>query len=90
MVQFLLKRFIGLLFVVLGVTFITFIMGNFAPGDPIRVLLGEHPDKVLEMQLRHTYGLDLPWYQQYWNYLTHLVKFDFGLSFRYQNRVQPH
>jgi ABC-type dipeptide/oligopeptide/nickel transport system permease component len=61
-------------------------MGYFAPGDPIRVLLGEHPDKVLEMQLRHAYGLDLPWYQQYWNYLTHLARFDFGLSFRYQNR----
>ncbi|TMC15602.1 MAG: ABC transporter permease [Chloroflexi bacterium] len=86
MFQFLLKRLIGLIFVIIGVTFITAIMGYFAPGDPIRVMLGDHPDKVLELQLRHSYGLDLPWYQQYGNFLTHLVRFDFGLSFRYQNR----
>ncbi|MHB8596332.1 MAG: ABC transporter permease, partial [Ktedonobacteraceae bacterium] len=40
MVQFLIKRLIGLVFVIIGVTFITFIMGYFAPGDPIRALLG--------------------------------------------------
>jgi ABC-type dipeptide/oligopeptide/nickel transport system permease component len=37
------------------------------------------------IQLKHTYGLDLPWYQQYWNYLTHLARFDFGLSYHQQN-----
>jgi ABC-type dipeptide/oligopeptide/nickel transport system permease component len=86
MVQFLVKRLIGLIFVVIGVTFITFIMGYFAPGNPIRVLLGEHFNPALEAQLRHVYGLDLPWYQQYFNFLAHLVRFDFGLSFRYENR----
>ena len=86
MLQFLVKRLIGLIFVIIGVTFITFIMGYFAPGDPIRVLFGEHPDRLLEIQLRHAYGLDLPWYQQYGNFLVHLARFDFGLSFHYQNR----
>jgi ABC-type dipeptide/oligopeptide/nickel transport system permease component len=86
MVQFLVKRLIGLVFVVIGVTFITFMMGYFAPGNPIRVLLGEHFNPVLEAQLRHVYGLDLPWYQQYYNFLAHLVRFDFGLSFKYENR----
>ena len=65
MVQFLIKRFIGLLFVVIGVTFITFVMGLNAPGDPIRTLLGQHFDPQLYAQLKHAYGLDLPWYQQY-------------------------
>ena len=59
MVQFLVKRLIGLVFVVIGVTFITFIMGYFAPGDPIRIMLGLHPDPVEYLQLRHFYGLDL-------------------------------
>lgn len=87
MVQFLVKRFIGLLFVVVGVTFITFILGYFAPGDPIKALLGQHFNQIVYAQLRHAYGLDLPWYQQYWNYLTHLLRFDFGLSYKYQNRA---
>lgn len=86
MVQFLVKRFIGLIFVVIGVTFITFIMGYFAPGDPIQTLLGQHFNPVVYQQLRHQYGLDLPWYQQYYNFLTHLVQFDFGNSYKYQGR----
>ncbi|WP_376794602.1 ABC transporter permease [Thermogemmatispora sp.] len=86
MIQFLIKRLIGLVFVVIGVTFITFIMGYFAPGDPIRTMLGEHFSPQLYAQLKHAYGLDLPWYQQYWNFLVHLAHFDFGYSFKTQGR----
>jgi len=87
MIQFLVKRFIGLIFVVIGVTFITFILGYFAPGDPIRTLLGEHFDPVIYATLKHSYGLDLPWYQQYFNFLTGLLRLDFGTSFHYQGRA---
>ena len=87
MIQFLVKRFIGLIFVVIGVTFITFILGLKAPGDPIRDMLGEHFNLVVYNSLRHAYGLDLPWYQQYFNFLTHMFRLDFGYSFKYQNRA---
>jgi ABC-type dipeptide/oligopeptide/nickel transport system permease component len=87
MVQFLIKRFIGLLFVVLGVTLITFVLGLNAPGDPIRNLLGQHFDPRLYLQLKHAYGLDLPWYQQYYNYLIHLLHFDFGYSYKYPDQT---
>src|SRR5712692_11380948 len=86
MVQFLVKRFIGLIFVVIGVTFITFIMGYFAPGDPVRGMLGVHYTQAAYDQLKHAYGLDLPWYQQYLNFLKNLFTFNFGLSFEYKNR----
>ena len=86
MVQFLIKRFIGLIFVIIGVTFITFILGYFAPGDPIKALLGNHFNQTLYLQLRHDYGLDVPWYQQYWNYLVNLAHFNFGYSFKDQGR----
>lgn len=85
MVQFLVKRFIGLIFVVVGVTFITFILGYYAPGDPIREMLGNHFIPSVYIQLKHAYGLDQPLLVQYWNYLTHLARFDFGLSFHQQN-----
>ena len=86
MLQFLVKRLIGLIFVLLGITFITFILGYFAPTDPIRTLMGDHFDLQTWLHLRHAYGLDLPWYQQYYNFLVHLVKLDFGTSFFYENR----
>jgi ABC-type dipeptide/oligopeptide/nickel transport system permease component len=87
MLQFLIKRLIGLIFVVLCVTFITFILGYFAPGDPIRALLGQRFDPVTYASLRHLYGLDLPWYQQYYNFLSGLFRLDFGYSFHYQGRT---
>lgn len=86
MVQFLIKRLIGLIFVVISVTFITFILGYFAPGDPIRTLLGAHYNPIVYAQLKHAYGLDLPWYQQYYNYITGLFRLDLGYSFHYQGR----
>lgn len=87
MVQFLVKRFIGLLFVVIGVTFLTFIMGLNAPGDPIQTLLGMHYNPQEYALLRAQYGLNLPWWQQYLNYLHNLFTFNFGLSYEYKGRA---
>jgi ABC-type dipeptide/oligopeptide/nickel transport system permease component len=87
MIQFLVKRFVGLLFVVIGVTFITFVMGINAPGDPIVQLLGQHFTPQAYAALKHAYGLDLPWWQQYLNYLHNLFTFNFGLSYEYPNRA---
>lgn len=86
MIQFLVKRFIGLVFIVIGVTFITFILGYFAPSDPIRELMGDRFNYHTWLVLRHTYGFDLPWYQQYFNYLSHLARFDLGTAFHPQQR----
>ena len=86
MIQFFVKRLIGLLFVIIGVTFITFVMGINAPGDPIIGMLGQHFNHAQYLALKHTYGLDLPWWQQYLNYLRNLFTFHFGLSYEYPNR----
>ncbi len=87
MLQFLVKRFIGLIFVIICVTFITFILGYFAPGDPIRALLGQHFDPQVYASLKHQYGLDLPWYQQYYNYISGLFRLNFGYSIHYQGEA---
>ncbi len=86
MLQFLVKRLVSGVFVLLGVSFITFIIGYFTPVDPIRQLMGQHYTYTGWLQLRHAYGLDLPWYQQYYNFLLRFVKLDFGTSIHYQNR----
>lgn len=87
MTRFLIKRFIGLIFILIGVTFITFILGYFAPSDPIRESLGQHFDPVTYQRLRHEFGLDLPWYQQYFNYVIQLAHFDLGVAFHPQQRA---
>ena len=87
MIQFLFKRLTGLLFIVLAVTFITFMLGYFAPSDPIKEMMGVHFDYQSWQQLRHVYGFDLPWYQQYFNFLMRLLRFDLGTSFHPQQRA---
>ena len=84
MTRFLLKRLLGLIFILIGVTFITFILGYFAPGDPIKESMGAHFNLQLWRNLRHTYGFDLPWYQQYYNFMVRLLHFDLGVSFHPQ------
>ncbi len=86
MIRFLVTRVTGLIFVLLSVSFITFVMGLFAPGDPIQAMLGNHSTPFIYNTLKHSYGLDLPWYQQYYNFLKNLLHGSFGLSFYYPQR----
>lgn len=63
---------------------INFILPRLAPGEPINAILPE--DVINEMsaeQIQNVladYGLDLPIWQQYWNYLSGLFSGDFGIS----------
>jgi len=90
MYRFLLYRAIGLLFVLLSVTFITFIFGywgaHVGTGDPIKSMMGTHFDQQSYLRLQHEYGLDLPWWQQYFNFVGNLLHGTFGLSFNYPER----
>ena len=86
MVQMLLKRLVGLIVIVLAVTFVTFILGYLAPGDPIRTMLGQHFDPTVYALIRHKYGLDQPWYSQYGTFLVNLLHLNLGFSFTQPNR----
>ena len=63
-----------------------FIVGYLAPGDPILTMMGNQRDPVVYENLRHLYGLDLPWYEQYWRYLLGVLHGDLGMSYRYAQR----
>jgi ABC-type dipeptide/oligopeptide/nickel transport system permease component len=79
--RFVVRRLAGLVFVILAITFVTFIMGYFAPGDAAIDQLGNHATQESLEKLRHFYGLDLPWYQQYGNFLARLAHLDLGYSY---------
>lgn len=85
--RFLLKRLAGLIFVMFGVTFITFILGYVSPGTAVDNLCGEKCTTRELHLLYHLYGLDLPWYQQYARFLNNLLHFDLGLSFTQRGRT---
>ena len=86
MLALIARRLLSLPPVVVSVTFLTFIIGYLAPGDPILNMMGNQRNEVVYQNLRHLYGLDLPWWEQYWRYLQGLAHGNLGLSYRYAQR----
>jgi ABC-type dipeptide/oligopeptide/nickel transport system permease component len=86
MLQFIIKRAWSLVFVLFSLTFVTFVVGHLAPGDPIQGLLGNRFDPARYAQLKHDYGLDRPLYEQYLQYVWGLLHGDLGKSFKYAGR----
>lgn len=86
MLRLILQRLASLPFVIVSVTFVTFIAGYLAPGDPILALMGNQRDPALYERLRDIYGLNRPWYEQYLSYLGGLAQGNFGLSYRFAQR----
>src|SRR5690625_2144797 len=76
------KRLLSLVFVVIGVSIITFIVSNLIPGDPARLVAGERATDEIVQAMRAKLGLDLPLYEQYWRYFKGLLKGDLGTSIR--------
>ncbi|KAA0891111.1 ABC transporter permease [Pusillimonas sp. ANT_WB101] len=76
------KRLPGVVMVVIGVSLITFIISHLIPGDPARLIAGDRATDEIVAAIRTKLGLDLPLYQQYWNYLVGLVHGDLGTSIR--------
>ena len=79
--RFLIRRIAGIIFVLFGVTFITFILGYFAPGNAVLTQTGGHAPREVIEHLMHLYGLDLPWYEQYARFLNGLLHFNLGYSY---------
>src|SRR3989337_1911241 len=79
--NYILRRLLILIPIMLGVSFLTFAMFRMIPGDAavLRCQLGCTPE-VLE-DLRHEMGLDRPWYRQYGDWVWDIVRHgDLGQS----------
>jgi len=73
----------------MGVTFIAFLLIYLAPGDFLSQM-SENPTVSPEMieAMRHKFGLDQPWYVQYFLWLKNVfLHHDFGQSFAYRQPV---
>lgn len=79
--RFVIRRLAGLVFVILGVTFITFILGYLSPIGPEYTQCQAKCTPALIHSLRHYYGLDRPWYTQYFSFLSTLLHGSLGLSY---------
>lgn len=81
--KYVLRRLLGLIPLLFGITIITFAVIHIAPGKPTDLETQFNPKVSLEARERmaHLYGLDKPLGIQYLDWLKRLVHFDFGVSF---------
>ncbi|WP_041433800.1 ABC transporter permease [Thermus sp. CCB_US3_UF1] len=79
---YLLRRLFMVLFVGLGVTFVTFFIAQVIPIDPAVAALGENAREEQIQEFRQRYGLDKPLLVQYGIYLQRLLSLDLGRSLR--------
>ncbi|XWO58960.1 ABC transporter permease [Pseudomonas luteola] len=84
---FMTRRVAYALLILLGVTLITYLLLFMLPADPARQIAGRSATPEVVENIRHQLGLDLPFYQQYFNYLKGLLHGDLGRSFIQRSEV---
>lgn len=78
--NYIIRRLLLLVPIMLGVSFLTFAMFRIIPGDAAVLICGFGcTDEVVE-EIRQDKGLDRPWYEQYGDWLGGIVQGDFGES----------
>jgi peptide/nickel transport system permease protein len=81
MIRFLARRALLLLFVVWGISLVTFVLARLVPSDPARLIAGPRAGPEAVAVVRHDYGLDRPLAEQYLGYIGGLLRGDLGRSF---------
>ncbi|MCD6521718.1 ABC transporter permease [Candidatus Calescamantes bacterium] len=89
MTLYILKRILGMVPLLIGISLITFLVVHLAPGKPSQVMMSLNPHISLETikKLEKLYGLDKPLYIQYWEWLKKMFRLNFGNSFLDGRRV---
>jgi ABC-type dipeptide/oligopeptide/nickel transport system permease component len=82
MALYIVRRLLTLIPILLGVTFLTFVIIQITPGDPVVLMLGNRATPERVAILREELGLDDPLLVQYGRYVTNAVRGDLGYSIR--------
>jgi peptide/nickel transport system permease protein len=92
MALFALRRLVLAIPLLIGITFISFLVIQLAPGGPFDYLRSEETgqDPKLIERLNAEYGLDKPMPVQYARWLSRIARLDFGRSFQPDNRPVLH
>ncbi|MGB2705911.1 MAG: ABC transporter permease [Candidatus Omnitrophota bacterium] len=83
MINYIIRRLLQIIPILLGITIISFAVIHLAPGKPTDLMLRLNPKIEYEARekLERIYGLDKPLYVQYFNWIRKIARLDFGRSF---------
>ncbi|WP_208950530.1 glutathione ABC transporter permease GsiC [Rahnella sp. ChDrAdgB13] len=80
MLNYFLKRLLGLIPTLLIVAVLVFLFVHLLPGDPARLMAGQDADASVVALVRQDLGLDKPLYQQFLTFFGNALTGDFGHS----------
>ena len=87
MAGYIARRLLWLPIILFTVSFVTFVLGRYGPGDPVQVLMGQHSNPAVVERIREQRGLNDNIFVQYGRYIGNVVRGDFGESFKYRGRT---
>lgn len=86
--QYILKRILWIFPVMIGASFLVFALLNATPGDPARIHAGTTATEEDVVRFREKHGLDKPFFEQYFNYISKVfTKGDMGNSYKSNSPV---
>jgi len=80
--DYILKRMVMAIFVLISVSILTFFIARVVPSNPAAAWVGPHPTKEQIEKATIELGLDKPLYVQYQRYMQDLLSGDLGTSVR--------
>jgi peptide/nickel transport system permease protein len=87
MFNYIIKRLLALIPILIGVAIIVFLIVHLIPGDPAQTMLGERASDEALAKLREDMGLNDPLPVQFWRYVKDLLRGDLGRSIMSNNPV---
>jgi peptide/nickel transport system permease protein len=87
MAAYLIRRVFQSLLILVGITFVTFVLLYVLPADPVRQIAGRSATAQTVQNIREQLGLDQPFIVQYWRYLSGLLQGDMGRSYLQKSQV---
>ncbi|MBD2102613.1 ABC transporter permease [Leptolyngbya sp. FACHB-261] len=85
--EYLAQRLLQAVFVLVGISLITFLLTFLIPADPVRMIAGRSATAETVESIRRQLGLDQPLLLQYWHYLLRLLQGDLGRSYIQRTEV---
>src|SRR5580698_8379547 len=87
MLDYLIRRLVGTIPVLLAVSVVVFLFVHLLPGDPARLVAGPDASEQDIAAVRAEMGLERPLPLQYWRYLGETLQFHLGRSIKTQQTV---
>ncbi len=90
MFSYFVRRMFLMIPLLIGISLVSFIILHLAPGSPVDSVAGMNIEVSADSKARlcSLYGLDQPWYIQYYNWLKRIIFLDFGDSFKDGRKVR--